>query len=491
MTDRLDQLVDGLEAELKADPATRVTDIVTDSRRVKSGALFVALRGGQTDGHLFLDSALAAGAAAVLVDREPHGPPPPLPYVRVPDTRAALPIVAARFHRHPGRDLRLVGVTGTNGKTSTVRMIESILHAAGYRPGSLTTISVRYGGSEDIAELTTPDADSLQRTLARMRDAGVDTVAMEVSSHALSRGRVGTLRFAAAVFTNLSQDHLDFHGDMGRYLQAKQRLFEPEYLDGTAVLNVSDPIGASLAKTLTEQGRTAITFARGTHARAHIRTVEEDVTLEGADLIVEESSTRYPVRIPLPGDFQVDNALAALGTARALGIAVDARVKGLAACPPVPGRLERVSPDRPVVLVDYAHTPDALERVLSRLRPQASGRLIALFGCGGDRDRAKRAPMARAACGSSDYVVATTDNPRTEDPEAILRDVAEGLSGPHEIVIDRREAIARAISMARWDDVVLIAGKGHETVQIVGTERRPFDDREEARRALRLREAAR
>jgi UDP-N-acetylmuramoyl-L-alanyl-D-glutamate--2,6-diaminopimelate ligase len=490
MNDRLDSLLAGLEAEVLADPSTRITDVVTDSRRVKPGDLFVALRGEQTDGHLHLESAVEAGAAALLVERIPERSNRTLPCVRVADTRAALPIVAARLHGEPGSGLTLIGVTGTNGKTSTVRMIESILEADGRRAGSLTTVSVRYGGVEHPSELTTPEADSLQRTLGRMRDARVDAVAMEVSSHALARGRAATLRFAVAVFTNLSQDHLDFHGDMARYAEAKLALFHPAYLDGTAVVNVSDSFGASLAKVLQNEQRAVVTFARGRDADADVRTLEEEIRLEGARVIVEDRSVRTEVEVPLPGEFQVDNALAALAVARVLDVPPAARAHGLAACPPVPGRLERVSTGPPLVLVDYAHTPDALDRVLSRLRPMVPGRLITLFGCGGDRDRGKRVPMAHAACHHSDYVVATSDNPRTEDPRAILCEIAEGLSGPHEVVLDRREAIARAVCLAERDDVVVIAGKGHETYQIVGTKRHPFDDREEARRVLRSREDA-
>jgi UDP-N-acetylmuramoyl-L-alanyl-D-glutamate--2,6-diaminopimelate ligase len=490
MSVRLDDLLAGLGAELHGDPATPVNDVVAHSRQIARGALFVALRGTRTDGHRFIGEAADAGAAAVLVEEVPEPLEPRLVCARVPDTLAALPLVAARFHGNPAKDLTLIGVTGTNGKTSTVRMIESIFEADGHSAGSLTTICVRYRGVEHPAELTTPEADSLQRTLARMRGAGVDTVAMEVSSHALVRGRVATLRFAAAVFTNLSQDHLDFHGDMAAYAGAKQRLFSRDYLDGTAVVNIADPAGASLADTLRQEGRRVRTYARGPHLDADVRTVEENVGLEGAQLVIEEGPERYEVRVPLPGDFQVENALAAIATARGFGVSRAGAVRGLEACPPVPGRLERVGLERPLVLVDYAHTPDALDRVLSRLRPTVSGRLITVFGCGGDRDRAKRAPMAHAACRHSDYVVATSDNPRTEDPRAILREITEGLSGAHDVIVDRREAIQHAVRMARAEDVVVIAGKGHETYQIVGERYLPFDDREEARRALKQREAA-
>jgi UDP-N-acetylmuramoyl-L-alanyl-D-glutamate--2,6-diaminopimelate ligase len=489
MTARLDALVSELGGEVRGDPSTPVEDVVTNSRLVRPGALFVALRGARTDGHLYTGDAARAGASALLVEKFPGSLDADVACVRVSDTRAALPAVAARCHGHPGRELTLIGVTGTNGKTSTVRMIESLLEADGQAAGSLTTICIRYSGTEQPAELTTPEADSLQRTLARMRKAGVQTVAMEVSSHALARGRVATLRFAAAVFTNLSQDHLDFHGDMETYAEAKQTLFTSQYLDGPAVVNVGDPCGASLAERLRRESRPLVTYARGANRHAEVHTMEESLGLEGADLLVEDGSGRYEVRVPLPGQFQVENALAALATARALGLSRESALRGLASCPHIPGRLERASPGSPIVLVDYAHTPDALDRVLAGLRPMVSGRLITVFGCGGDRDRAKRAPMARAACLHSDYVIATSDNPRTEDPEAILSDVVEGLSGPHEVIVDRREAIRKAVGAARLEDVVLIAGKGHESYQLVGTTTLPFDDREEARNAPKQREA--
>jgi UDP-N-acetylmuramoyl-L-alanyl-D-glutamate--2,6-diaminopimelate ligase len=398
--------------------------------------------------------------------------------------------VAARFFGHPARNMTLIGVTGTNGKTSTVRMLESILLAAGRPAGSLGTISVRYPGFEEKSSLTTPESLDLQRWLARMRDAGVVAVALEVSSHSLALGRVRGLRFAAGVFTHLSQDHLDFHKDMESYGEAKSRLFSAEYLAGTAVLNAADAWTPRFAAVAREAGRSVLTYARGTAARADFRTVDERIELSRSHLRVRGPDTEVEIELPLAGDFQIDNALAALAAGRALGLEWDAIQRGLERCPAVPGRLERVGAGRPIVLVDYAHTADALDRVLGRVRPLVPGRLIAVFGCGGDRDRTKRAPMARAACAHADHVIATSDNPRSEDPDAILRDVAVGLSGSHEIVCDRREAIARAIARAGADDCVVIAGKGHEDYQIVGRERLAFDDREEARRALDARGVA-
>jgi UDP-N-acetylmuramoyl-L-alanyl-D-glutamate--2,6-diaminopimelate ligase len=477
--------VQGLDARIVGDAATLVSDIVYDSRRVQPGALFCALRGTQSDGHRYLTDAVAAGAQALLVEELPGDLR--VATAVVPDTRSALADVAARFFDEPGRDLEVIGVTGTNGKTSTVRMIEAVLLAAGRRAGSIGTISIRFGGSEESASLTTPESVDLQRMLARMRDAGAECVALEVSSHSLSLGRVRTLRFAVAVYTQLSQDHLDFHADLDAYADAKARLFSAEYLTGTAVLNTADALTPRLAEDARAAGAAVLTYGRGVDAAADLRTTHEDVSLSGARFDVQSPAGTQEFTLPLPGDFQVENALGAIGAGIALGIPLASIAEGLAQCPPVPGRLERVGSATPAVFVDYAHTPDALDRVLSRVRPFVVGRLICVFGCGGDRDRSKRAPMARAACKHSDLAIATSDNPRTEDPHAILADVAEGLSGDAETVPDRREAIRRAILGAAPDDVVLIAGKGHEDYQIVGTERRPFDDRDEARAALELR----
>jgi UDP-N-acetylmuramoyl-L-alanyl-D-glutamate--2,6-diaminopimelate ligase len=487
---RIDRLVEGLSLEFVGDPAAAVEDVEYDSRRVKPGSLFAAIRGTATDGHRFLEMALDAGAAALLVEEIPASirrrlETDPLAFgvARVEDSRAALAEVSARFFARPGDALRLIGVTGTNGKTSTVRMLYSILERAGCRVGSVGTIAVRYAGREEPARLTTPESVDLQRTLARMREAGTDTAVLEVSSHSLALGRVRTLRFAAAVFTQLSQDHLDFHGDMERYAAAKGELLGETYLDGPAVLNAADPYACELADRLRAAGRAVVTFGR--ESDADIYSVDESISLAGSLMRVSGLGDPLDVVLPLPGDFQIENAMAAIATAHALGVPREAIIEGLRDCPAVPGRLERVGTGDPVVLVDYAHTPDALDRVLERVRPHVPGRLIAVFGCGGDRDHTKRAPMAEAACRHADHVVATSDNPRTEDPEAILSDVAAGLAGSFEIILDRREAIRRAIALSRPGDAVVIAGKGHEDYQILGRERVPFDDRVEARQALR------
>ncbi|MFQ5515480.1 MAG: UDP-N-acetylmuramoyl-L-alanyl-D-glutamate--2,6-diaminopimelate ligase [Myxococcota bacterium] len=481
----LGELLRGLDARIEGDATTEISGVAYHSRRVIPGVLFVALRGSHVDGHDFLGEAIGAGAAALLVEDRPT--PRNVPAAVVRDTRAALAEVAARFYGNPGAALRLIGVTGTNGKTSTVRMIESILTRAGRRVGSSGTISVRLPGAEEPAELTTPESLDLQRTLARMREAGVEDVVLEVSSHSLAQGRIRPLRFAAAVCTNLSQDHLDYHGTMEAYAQAKAELFGPVYLDGVAVVPAGPGIGDRLARQAREIGRRVVSFARGSSSEGCYRTRDEQVGIEGSSFEVVTAEARHTIRVPLPGDFQIDNALAALATTHVLGASWAAIREGLAGCPPIPGRLERVGRGDPVVLVDYAHTPDALERVLGRVRPLVSGRLITLFGCGGDRDRTKRVPMAEAACRHSDHVIATSDNPRGEPPEAILEEIRPGLSGSYEIIIERRDAIRQAIALAGKRDTVVIAGKGHESYQLIGGQRRAFDDRVEARAALQAR----
>ncbi len=483
----LEQLVRGLGARIEGDGDTPIAEICYDSRRISPGALFVALRGSQTDGHRYISQARERGAAALLAEHVLPDLPGDFPAAYVRDTRAALPEVAARFFDRPGAALDLIGVTGTNGKTSTVHMIESILAGAGHAVGSIGTIRVRGPGFEEPATLTTPESVDLQRTLARMRDAGVGVVVLEVSSHSIALGRIRTLRFAVSVYTHLSQDHLDFHPDMDAYAATKAELFGPEYLEGTAVLNARDPLTPHLRERAESAGRRALTYGRGEDSPADVRTVSEQVELQGSKLRVRAPDGEVELTLALAGDFQVENALAAAATASVLGVDWDAIAGGLASCPPIPGRLERVCEGEPIVLVDYAHTPDALDRVLASVRPLVRGRLITVFGCGGDRDRGKRAPMARAVCAHSDFCVATSDNPRSEDPHKILRDVAEGLSGAHEIRIDRREAIRHAIGIADPEDVVVIAGKGHEDYQILGDKRVAFDDRIEARRALEMR----
>ncbi|MEZ4332840.1 MAG: UDP-N-acetylmuramoyl-L-alanyl-D-glutamate--2,6-diaminopimelate ligase [Myxococcota bacterium] len=493
------------------DPAIR--GIRYDSRAVSPGDLFVALRGAHADGHAYVARAVELGAAALLVEAVPDAETcRGVPVVRVADTRRAMAPLAAHFFGHPASDLRLVGVTGTNGKTSTTYLVESILSAARFRAGLIGTVEIRYAGHHEPSINTTPESLDLQRILRAMCNEQIDAAVMEVSSHGLELGRVDGCAFRVAGFTNLTQDHLDFHGSMDAYLAAKARLFS-EHLapGGCAVLNVDDPASEKLAAIARAAGAELIRVGRGPQAAADLRLVASEITLAGTRAVLEDAHDRFEVALPLLGDFNLENLLVAAGIARALGLGAEAIAAGVAACRQVPGRMERVSSgegDEPIVLVDYAHTPDAVDKVLRTVKPLCRGRLVAVFGCGGDRDRTKRPRMAEAVAANADVAIATSDNPRTEDPVAILADVEAGLrslqkvepttlfaarpAGPacHATVVDRREAIRLAIAGAAPDDTIVIAGKGHEDYQIIGREKLPFDDRIEARRALAARRRA-
>jgi UDP-N-acetylmuramoyl-L-alanyl-D-glutamate--2,6-diaminopimelate ligase len=486
------------------DPIVR--GLCYDSRAVAPGDLFVALRGATVDGHAYLGQALALGAAAVVVEEIPPGVElRGRPAIVVADTRRALAALATRFYGEPSAELSLIGVTGTNGKTSTTYLIESILNRAGRRVGLIGTVESRFGGQRRRSINTTPESLDLQTSLRDMLSRGADAVVMEVSSHGLALGRVDGCRFRVGAFTNLTQDHLDFHGTMSAYRDAKALLFT-RYLasDGAAVVNVDDPAGAELARAAGQAGASVIRVSRG--AEAEVRLEKADVSMSGTRARVAIPGAQLALNVPLLGDFNLENVLVACGVAVALRVAPERIEAGVAACPQVPGRVERVAAGegpQPTVLIDYAHTPDAVDKLLRTLRPLTPGRLVTVFGCGGDRDRAKRPLMAEAVARWSDLAVATSDNPRSEDPRAILADVERGLDKleraepealgaavrAYSVVIDRRSAIALAIGLARPQDTVVLAGKGHEDYQIVGRERLPFSDRDEARRALAKRSA--
>ncbi len=498
-----------LRANPSDDPAIR--GIRYDSRDVAPGDLFVALRGAHSDGHAFIGRALDLGAAALLVETMPEADAcRGVPVVRVPDTRRAMAKLAAHFFGHPASDLRLVGVTGTNGKTSTTYLVESILSLAHWRVGLIGTVETRYAGHRQASVNTTPESLDLQRMLRAMCNEQIDAAVMEVSSHGLELGRVDGCVFRAAGFTNLSQDHLDFHGSMDAYFAAKARLFRDHLAPGGgAVVNIDDPVSEKLIGIARDAGAEVIRVGRGIHAAAELRLVSSEITLTGTRALLEDASGRFEVALPLLGDFNLENLLVAAGLARALGIDGQTIAAGAAACRQVPGRMERVfgpgggpGDSEPTVLVDYAHTPDAVDKVLRTVRPLCRGRLVAVFGCGGDRDRSKRPRMAEAVAASADLAIATSDNPRTEDPLAILADVEVGLASLTKVpaeelfakraagrpcyatVADRREAIRLAIAGAAPEDTIVLAGKGHEDYQIIGREKFPFDDRVEARRAL-------
>ncbi len=461
----------GLLVDTRGAVPDAVESVTDDSRDVRHGALFIAVRGSTSDGHAYLAQAAERGAAAAIVE-DPTATS--LPALVVRDGRRAAAIAAATAFGTPADRLTLVGVTGTNGKTTTVGLLRHLLDDESRRAASIGTLGVLLGSAGDEvpggAGLTTPGPVELQRVLRALVDRGVRTVAMEVSSHALEQRRVEGVQFAAGVFTNLTRDHLDYHGSMDAYRAAKLRLVECLTADGAAVVNVDDPAWRDMPRA----ART-VTFS-GTGAEADVRLVDVVHDASGSSGSLVAGGATAAVRLPLIGDFNVANVAGAAAAAIALGMTVADVAARVATIPQVPGRLEVVH-QRPTVLRDYAHTPDALVRALAAVRPSARGRLIVVFGAGGDRDPGKRPEMGRAAEEGADVAIVTSDNPRTEDPERILDDIERGMTRPHERVVDRRDAIARALALAEPDDVVVLAGKGHETYQIRGTTKYPFDER--------------
>jgi UDP-N-acetylmuramoyl-L-alanyl-D-glutamate--2,6-diaminopimelate ligase len=476
---RLAELVAGLPgARLVGDGSVGISGLIYDSRKAGPGALFFCVRGHKVDGHEFGPRVVEAGAAALVVERELTELA--VPQVVVPDSRAAMAPLAARFYDDPTRELRVVGITGTNGKTTTAFLIREILQAADFRCGLLGTVKQVVGGVEKEVVRTTPEAIELQGTFRQMLEGGDEACAMEVSSHALSLHRADAIHFEVAIFTNLTQDHLDFHADMEEYFLAKRRLFAigPK----VAIVNVDDPYGRRLAAEFE-----CVTFsAEGAEADYSAHEVEFDAT--GSTF----SLGGMRLRTALPGHFNVANALGAFAAAEAMGVGGDMAAAGLARAARVPGRFEPIDEGQGfAVLVDYAHTPDSLENVLRAARRLTEGRVISVFGAGGDRDRDKRSKMGRAGAELSELTVVTSDNPRSEDPEQIVAEVAAGAEGVEgssklEVVVDRRAAIALALGQAQPGDTVVIAGKGHEQGQEFEDGRKiPFDDREVAREELR------
>lgn len=470
--------VDG--ARLRGSGQTQIAELTIDSRKVAPGALYICIPGTRVDGHAFVPQAQAAGAAAILCEREMDTD---LPQVIVPDARRAMSTVAANFYGRPAQGMKLLAVTGTNGKTSTTYMLKSIAQAAGFKVGLIGTIAVMIGEQTIPSDMTTPDPIELQRLLRQMADAGVDLVAMEASAHALYLRKLEGIRFAAAAFTNLTQDHLDFFGDMAHYLKAKARLFEGDMCE-KAVFNLDDEAVRALAQQVTVP---KLTFSIEGEADLVAKDVEMDV--RGSRFTLQEGDRALPVFLRMPGLFAVHNALTAAGLARAAGIGLEDVARGLDALSGVAGRFEVVEhPRAPFsVIVDYAHTPDGLQNILSTARTLKHNRIITVFGCGGDRDSKKRPIMGQVAGELSDLCIATSDNPRTEDPYAILEMIRPGLrqaGKPYEMIENRMAAIERAIALAQDGDIVIIAGKGHEDYQIVGTQKHHFDDRQAAHAAL-------
>jgi UDP-N-acetylmuramoyl-L-alanyl-D-glutamate--2,6-diaminopimelate ligase len=497
MKKSLGTLLQDLEiVEARGDLNTRVTGITYDSRLVQEDFLFVAIPGSLRDGSQFIRDALERGARAVVCQNAPANGVP-VPMVRVRDSRRALAKLAANFFEHPSLGLQLIGVTGTNGKTTTTLLLESILRSGGHRPGVIGTLGYRWAGRKQKASLTTPECLDLQRILFEMRQEHVTHAVMEVSSHALSLGRVDGCVFRAGVFTNLSQDHLDFHGTMEDYFQAKQRLFSaylgPRDQGSTAIVNADDPYGKRL---MDSAGKARVWSYSMTPGNADVSVLSSELSASGIRASLATPAGEMEIRSPLLGRLNLYNLLAAASTALALGIPEKTVASGLQSVDSVDGRLQRV----PIpegsgfeVVVDYAHTPDAMDKSLNCLKEMTKGRLLVVFGCGGDRDRGKRPLMGEVAGKLGDLVVITSDNPRSEAPDAIIREIeagarASGLrffdavssprpDGGFTIEVDRRRAIELALSWARPGDMLFIGGKGHETYQIIGDRVLDFDDR--------------
>lgn len=470
-------------AELRGDPALEVAAVTHDSRRAGPGSLFVAIRGLATDGNRFVEAARRKGAVAVCSEEPPSGEGA---WVRVADAREALAALSAAVLGDPARSLDLVGVTGTNGKTTTAYLVDSALRAAGERAGLVGTVEYRVGDRIAEAVRTTPESSDLQALLREMADAGCRRAVLEVSSHSLALKRVHGLEFRVAVFTNLTRDHLDYHGDMDAYFAAKRALFERHLrADGHAVVNLDDERAAEVARA--SRG-TAWTFSLR-DPRADLLAEDVRLSLGGTRFRARTPAGVLDVETPLVGGFNVQNALAALGAGLALGLPGDAVQRGIASLRGVPGRMERIDAGQDfTVLVDYAHTDDALKNLLETVRDLAPRRVVTVFGCGGDRDRTKRPLMGAVAARLSDVVVLTSDNPRSEPPEAILEEIRRGIPPARAadtlVVPDRRDAIARALEMGREGVVVVIAGKGHEPYQVLRDRTVPFDDRQVARDVL-------
>ena len=476
------------EGTQSGDAAAVISDVSHDSRQVRAGSLFAAVRGELFDAHKFVPQVMEQGAAGVISElarpADFNGV-----WIQVADIRRAMAVSAAEVHHHPSRELKLTGITGTNGKTTCAYLIASIPEANGEPVAMTGTVEYRLGNERKKAGRTTPEAPDMQRLLRQAVEIGCKAAVMECSSQAMDFHRCDELKYEVAVFTNLTRDHLDYHKTMENYWYAKQRLFDGRLgsRPKTSVINVDDAHGVELADRLEQEGLRVVRY--GVNAEADIMAREAEFSLNGMRFRLHTTEGEVDFQSPLVGPPHVYNTLAAVASGLALGYSLDVITKALEKCTGAPGRFERVPHDGEfAVVVDYAHSDDALLNVLRTAREVTKGRIITLFGCGGDRDRSKRAPMGEAAGSLSDVVILTSDNPRTEDPNQILCDAEEGIrktGKPYEKIADRREAIHHAIEQARTDDLVLIAGKGHEDYQIVGREVFHFDDKEVAREALR------
>ncbi len=497
------ELMERLEGRLvlvSGDASASVASVEYDSRRVREGSLFVAVEGFSRDGHGYAASAAELGACAIVVSEERAGEFAPLAgkgcaVLAAKDGRRALSRISAAFFGFPSRKMKVIGVTGTNGKTSFTYMLESIAKAAGLSPGVIGTIDYRWKGAREAAPNTTPESRDLQELMARMASDGVDCLIMEVSSHGLELFRADDIDFDAAVFTNLSRDHLDFHHDFERYFSAKKKLFSilnrSVKKKKTGLVNLDDGYGVRVRESRADWGYPLLGY--GIAADAEYRIQESSIVnrIDGLSYIADTPGGRAEVKLGMGGRFNVYNSLAALAAALEIGVPLRAALEGLEAMKTVPGRFDTIaSPLGFHVIVDYAHTDDALRKLLMSVRELAPSRLITVFGCGGNRDRTKRPLMGKAAAELSDHVIVTSDNPRRERPGDIIDDILKGVSGTNwEVVPDRRAAIAGAVSMAKRGDIVVVAGKGHEDYQIIGEIKQHFDDRETVRELIDVREA--
>ena len=498
---KLSGLLNGVDIlEVLGDISGQASGICYDSRKCEKESVFVAISGTQFDGRDFVLDAVKRGARYVVYDEGDAPPVPDVVCIKVRDSRLALGSLAKNFYGNPSRDICLIGVTGTNGKTTVTYLVESVLKSAGFSVGVTGTVNYRYGGKVFPAPHTTPESLDLQRMLREMVDAGVTHVVMEVSSHAIDLKRIYGLEYRVGIFTNLSCEHLDYHHTMEEYFRVKKRFFDDVIGGHPAVMNVDDPWGARLHKEIQSP---AVTF--GVDGPGDVSPIDVALSIDGITARIQGPGGKFSLSSALVGRFNLSNILAATAAAMSLGVSKECIQSGIEEMDAVPGRLERVSmPDEPVVFVDYAHTGDALEKVLETLSDFKKGRIITVFGCGGDRDRTKRPGMGKIAAALSDLAIITSDNPRTEDPLRIIdeieggieagstryapEDITNGFMGKgYAIVADRRGAIALAVSVADDSDIVLVAGKGHEDYQIIGTRRLPFDDRVAVREALSTR----
>lgn len=486
----VEQVAEALGAEITGDDGAAVSDVTHDSRQARPGTLFVAIRGTTVDGHRFADDVIRRGAAGIISEIDPPDGFQAA-WLKVKDARESLAKAAAVINGNPSHKLDLVGITGTNGKTTTTYLCRALAEAAGQKAAMLTTVEYRIGDKSEPAVRTTPEASDTNRFLREAVDAGCTVAVMEASSQAIDLHRCDWLRFKVAVFTNLTRDHLDYHETMENYFDAKKKLFDGHLGEApkSSVINIDDEWGRKLADELKASGQRTVTFSQAGNASADVTAEGVSVSLlTGTSFLLKTNDYELKITSPLVGKPHVYNMLAATAVALELGYDLDDVAAGLKTCVGAPGRFERVPHDGDfAIVVDYAHSDDALLNTLATARELTKGNIITVFGCGGDRDKTKRAPMGRVAGGHSDLVIVTSDNPRTEDPLRIIEEIEVGLKETgteYSVVPDRREAIFKAIANAKKGDVVLIAGKGHENYQIIGNDKFDFDDRQVAADAI-------